>query len=136
MYTLVYSQIKYDNHICSHTVKQEIVCPKKKHITFISEHKRQNIKLIIIADIECCIVDVTNNNRSYVISEHIPTSVRYIWQGIFKHYFGIDCIKRFASDLLEIETKNNFKLDEQIIFTEEDKYHYATNTCLICGKTY
>ena len=33
-------------------------CPKKKHITFINEHKRQNIKNIITADIECCIVEV------------------------------------------------------------------------------
>ena len=47
------SQIKYDNHICSHSFKPEIVCPKKKHITFINEHKCQNITKIITADIEC-----------------------------------------------------------------------------------
>ena len=38
------SQIKYHNHECSTSFKPEIVCPKKKHITFINEHKRQNIK--------------------------------------------------------------------------------------------
>ena len=38
------SQLKYDKHECNNTFKPEIVCPKKKHITFINEHKRQNIK--------------------------------------------------------------------------------------------
>ena len=48
------SQITFDNHICSHSLKPEIVCPKKKkHITFINEHKLQNIKHNITADTEC-----------------------------------------------------------------------------------
>ena len=38
------SQIKYDKHECSHSFVPEIVCPKKKHITFIKEHKLQNVK--------------------------------------------------------------------------------------------
>ena len=38
------SQIKYDKYECSHSFKPEVVCPKKKKITFINEHKRQNIK--------------------------------------------------------------------------------------------
>ena len=38
------SQIQCDKHKCSHSFKPEIVCPKKKKITFINEHKRQNIK--------------------------------------------------------------------------------------------
>ena len=61
----------------------------------------------------------------------------YTWQGNFKHYFGLACIKRFARDLLEIETENNFKHNEKMIFTEEDKlYHETNNTCHICRKTY
>ena len=60
----------------------------------------------------------------------------YIWQAIFKYYFGLDCIKRFASDLLEIETENYFKRNKQMIFNEEDKlYHETNNTCHICSKT-
>ena len=60
----------------------------------------------------------------------------YTWQGNFKHYFGLGCIKRFAGDLLEIETENNFKHNEMMIFTEEDKlYHENNNTCHICSKT-
>ena len=103
------SQIKYDKHECKNPLKPEIVCPKKKHITFINEHKRQNIKNIITADIECCIVEVSTNDLKYVIAEHIPIAVGCTWQGNFKHYFGLGCIKRFARDLLEIETGNNFK---------------------------
>ena len=57
----------------------------------------------------------------------------YTWQGNFKHYFGVGCIKRFARDLLEIETENNFKHNEKMIFTEEDKLYH--NTCHICSKT-
>ena len=61
----------------------------------------------------------------------------YIWQGNFKYYFGLDCIRRFASDLLELETENNFKRNKQMIFNEEDKlYHETNNTCHICSKTY
>ena len=60
----------------------------------------------------------------------------YTWQGNFKHYFGLGCIKRFAIDLLEIETGNNFKRNKQMIFTEEDKlYHETNNICHICSKT-
>ena len=60
----------------------------------------------------------------------------YIWQGNFKNYFGLDCIKRFASDLLEIETENNFKRNKQMIFNEEDKlYHETNHTRHICSKT-
>ena len=115
------SQIKYDKHEFNNSFKPEVVCPKKKKITFINEHKRQNIKNIITADIECCIVEVATNDSKYVIAEHILISVGYISQGNFKYYFGPDCIKRFASDLLEIITENNFKHNKQMIFTEEDK---------------
>ena len=130
------SQIKYDKHECNNSYKPEIVCVKKKHITFVNEHKRQNIKNIINADIEFCIVEVSTNDLKYVIAEHIPIAVGYTWQGNFKHYFGLGCIKRFARDLLEIETENNFKHNEKMIFTEEDKlYHDTNNTGHICRKT-
>ena len=126
------SQIKYDKHECKNSFKPEIVCPKKKHITFINEHKRQKIKNIITADTECFIVEVSSKS---FIAEHIPVAVSYTWQGNFKHNFGLGCIKRFARDLLEIETENNFKHDEKMIFTEEKKlYHEINNTCHICSK--
>ena len=84
------SQIKYDKHECNNSFKLEVVCPRKKKITFINEHKRQNIKNVITADIECCIVEVATNDCKYVIAEHIPISVGYIWQRNFKYYFGLD----------------------------------------------
>ena len=65
------SHIKYDNHKCSTSFKPEIVCPKKKRITFINEHKPQNIKNIITADIECCINEVSTNDCKYVIMYNI-----------------------------------------------------------------
>ena len=59
-------------------------------------------------------------------------SLGCIWQGNFRYYFGLDCVKRFASDLLEIETENNFKRNKQMIFKEEDKLNHETNnTCRI-----
>ena len=129
------SQIKYDKHECGHSFIPEIVCPKEKHITFINEHKRQNIKNIITADIECCIVEVASNDYKYVIAEHIPISISYIWQSNFKYYFDLDCIKIFARDLLEIETENYLKHNEKMIFTEDELYHETNNTCHICSKT-
>ena len=101
------SQIKYGKHKCNNSFKPEVVCPKKKKITFIIEHKRQNKKNFITADIECCFTNVSTSTSKYVLAEHIPKSVGYIWQGNFKYYFRLYCIKRFASDLLEIETENN-----------------------------
>ena len=81
------SQIEYDmQHGCNNSFKPEIFCSKKKHITFINEHKRPKIKNKT-ADIECCIVDprsgftdVTTNDCKYVIAEHIPIAVGYTWQ--------------------------------------------------------
>ena len=105
-------------------------------MNFVNEHKRQNIKNIITTDIECCIVEVATNGSKYVIAEHIPISVGYIWRCNLNYYFGLDCIKRFASDLLELETENNFKRNKQMIFNEEDKFNHETNnTCHICSKT-
>ena len=117
------SQINYNKGDCNKSFKPEDVRPKKKKVTFINEHKRQNIKNVIIADIECCIVEVATNGCKYVIAEHIPISVGYIWQCNFKYYFGLDCIKGFASDLLETETEKTFKRNKQMIFNEEDRLH-------------
>ena len=100
---------------------------KKNNITFINEHKRQNIKNFITADIECCIVEVASNDYKYVIAEHKPISIGSICQGNFKYYFGLDCIKRFARDLLEIETENNLKRNEKMIFAKEDELNHETN---------
>ena len=109
---------------------------RKKTFYFINELKRQKIKNIIPAEIECCIVNVSSNDCKYVIAEHKPISVGYIWQGNFKHYFGLDCIKRFSSDQFDIETENSFKSNEKIIFNKEDKLYLKTNdTCYICSKT-
>ena len=106
---------------------------RKIILLFVYEHKRQNIKNFITANIECCIVEVSTNDLKYVIAEHIPIAVGCTWQGNFKHYFGLGCIERVAR---EIETENNFKHNEKMIFTEEDKiYHEINNTCHICSKT-
>ena len=92
------SKIKNDKHECSHSFKPEIVCPKKKHITFTIEHKRQNIKNKITADIECSVVEVSTKNNKYVLAEHISIAVGYKSNNIFKYFFVLDCIK----DLLVI----------------------------------
>ena len=43
---------------------------------------------------------------------------------IFEYYFSQVYLKRFASDLLTIETEHNFKYNKQIIFSEEvELYH-------------
>ena len=42
-------------------------------------------------------------------------------------------MKRFAIDLLTIETEHNFKYNIHVIFNEEDKlYREADKTCHIC----
>ena len=58
------SQNKYDKHESNNSFKPEVVCPKKKHINFLKECKRQNIKNIITADIEGCIVEVSTNDSN------------------------------------------------------------------------
>ena len=55
--------------------------------------------------------------------------------GNFKYYFGLDCLKRFATDTKDIETQHKFENNKQMIFTEEDKLYYDTNnTCHILQK--
>ena len=51
---------------------QRLFVLRKKHIIFLNEHKRRNIKNIITADLECCVVNVSANDCKYVIAEHIP----------------------------------------------------------------
>ena len=56
----------------------------------------------------------------------------------FQWYIGLDCIKRFARELLEKETENRIKHNKKLMFNfnKEDKiYDAANNTCHICGKT-
>ena len=60
----------------------------------------------------------------------------YIWQDNFKYYIGLDCINRFAKDLLEIETEINFKLNRPMDFVKEDElYHETNNNCHRSSKT-
>ena len=40
----------------------------------------------------------------------------------FKYYFSLDCIKRFARDLLEKEIENFSKFNKNLMFTTEDDY--------------
>ena len=48
----------------------------------------------------------------------------------------MDCFKRFASTLLEIEKEKNFKRNEKMAFNKEDKLSKDDNKiCHICGKT-
>ena len=51
------SQIKYNEHECNNSFKPEVVCPKKKKITFINELKRQKIKNVITADIDVALLN-------------------------------------------------------------------------------
>ena len=76
-------KIKFDKLESSHFFISEIASPKRKHMTFINEHKHRKIKNIT-ADIECFVVDVTTNNCKYVIVIHILIIVGYIWQSNFK----------------------------------------------------
>ena len=64
---------------------------------------------------------IWSKTPNYKIAEHIPISVCYKISGICKHYFGIDCIKRFATDLLIIEKEHDFKNKKQMTITEGDK---------------
>ena len=53
----------HKNHTCSQSFKSEIVCPKKKHITFINENKRQKIQTFINADIKCFVINITEHGE-------------------------------------------------------------------------
>ena len=54
-----------------------------------------NQKYIVTADIECCVVNVAtyNNYNKYVIDEHIPISVVYLFNTQSKNYIGLNYIK-------------------------------------------
>ena len=87
---------------------------------------------------ECCVANITSHGETltkffifsnkYVIAQHIPISLGYMWQGIiedvgnttskdvsqaykflfntsFKYNYGLECIEIFARDLL-LETNS------------------------------
>ena len=56
------------------------------------------------------------------------------FKGIFKYYFGLDCIKRFARDQLEREGDKITKTTNMIFTTEAELYHKANNICHICSE--
>ena len=65
----------------------------------------------------------------------MPKIVCYKFNGITKHYFGQDFLKGTATDLLTIETEQNFKCNKQMVFTgERNFYQNANKTCHICKK--
>ena len=79
------SQIQYGNTNVVTLLDPRLFVPRRKKFSFLNEHKRQNIKNIITADIECCVVNVTTNSNKYVIAEHIPIIVGYTSQSNFKY---------------------------------------------------
>ena len=56
--------------------------------------------------------------------------------GNFKYYFDLDCIKKFARDLLEMESENNSKYNKKMRLTTEDELHHNADTIRhICRKS-
>ena len=104
-------------------------------------------------------------SNTYKISEHAPIAIGYSWHSrhqwqsmtegqsakllhksgnllglprtspVRRSYFGLDCIKDYFRDFLEIETKHSIKINKAMLFTEEYKlYHDVNDICLICNK--
>ena len=127
------SQLNYETHECRVQIKPKIVCPKIKEIKFKNQHKQQEVRNVIFADIECYMkgTDQKIGEKTYKISEHVPIAVGYNYNCNHRSYFGSNCIK----DLLEIETQRSINVNKTLVFTEEDKlYHNTTNICHICNK--
>ena len=116
---------------------------------------------VIFSDIECYMkrTDKKLGRNTYKISEHVPIAIGYSWHSkgevlikdevhnrsgnllrrstkwLCQSYFGPDCISDYARDLSEIETKHSIKINQAMIFTEEDKLnHDANDICHICNK--
>ena len=77
-------------------------------------------------------------SNTYKISEQVPIAIGYSWHRkdeVRRSYFGPNCIKDYVRYSLEIETKHSIKINEAMIFTEEDKlYHDSKDICHICDK--
>ena len=131
------SQHKYETHECCVQIKPKIVCPKLKQIKFKNQHKQQEVKNVIFADIECYMkgTDQKIGDNTHKISEHVPIATGYNLDTNYVSYFGSSCIKDFVKDLLEIESTHSIKSNKTMVFTEEDKqYHNTTKICHICNK--
>ena len=108
---------------------QRLFAQKRRQLVFFKKTQTPR-KKFITADIECCVVDVTTNSNKYVIAEHTSISRGYKWRSNGEEvpfndnsesYFGLDCLKRFATEFLEIETKYKIKYNKKIVFYEGDK---------------
>ena len=117
------SQHKYETHECCVQIKPKIVCPKLKQTKFKNQHRQQEVNNVIFSDIECYMkgTDEKIGSNTYKISENVPIAIGYSWHSkdevlskdevynrsgnlLCRSYFGLDCIKDYVRDLLEIET--------------------------------
>ena len=82
------------------------------------------MKNITYSDIECYIESVKEKigDNTYKISDHVPIAVGFSFNGNYKSNFGLNSIKDYDKDLLEIETEKNFKLNIPIIFNKKINY--------------
>ena len=128
------TQQKFETHECCTQTKPMIICPKLKEIKF-KKHQHE-VKNVINSDIECYMNNINKKigDNTYKISDHAPIAVGFSCvraslvtptkgetpnNGNYKSYFGPDFIKGYVKDLLEIETENNFKLNNPMIFNKK-----------------
>ena len=126
-------------HVATY-LKQRLFAIRRNILLLYMNTNIKNQKKIITVDIECCVVNVIEHTNKNVKAVNIQISVGYMWRSTgedvwhattgahsqmekvpfnenFKYYFGLDCMKRFARDLLEIED------DKITMTTKDDTYH-------------
>ena len=102
-------------HVAAHLTRR-LLAPRRRNLLLEININDGKWKNIITAPIEDCVVDVASQRNKY---QHLSKSVGYNFYHFVKNYFGHDCLKRVARDLLTIETEHNLKQNKQLIFTEE-----------------
>ena len=67
------------------------------------------IVLNVIWNIECYMKGVIEKigDNTYKLSTQVPNAIRFIFNAIYESYFGINCIKDYVKDLLEMDTKHS-----------------------------
>ena len=73
------SERKYRNYVCDQVFTPKNLCPKKREISFITQHNTQEVKNVIYGNTECCIVD-NNSGKKYIVSKHKPIAVGFIFE--------------------------------------------------------
>lgn len=138
------SKLAEHDELCRNFQIQKTCMSEEKELKFTNYRKQFEIPFVVYADFEVILKPIdTSVNESH---EHIPIAVAYKLYSYIKGetkktvvYTGIDCVREFINDLIEIykSVEHYFRLNKSLKMTKQDVIKFKnSSSCHICGKLF